>query len=137
MRRRTIMGLLTLALGVSACAYYGDYGQGSYSGVGYGDYRYDGSDYDRSRWAGDAEGFGGRGAHILDPWLALTPEGRQVVTLGFDDNDNGRISEETAHRANLWFRRYADTDRDMRLTDEEIRIALVQATRQGAAAGYP
>ncbi len=137
MRRRTITALLTLALGVSACAYYDDYGQGSYSGAGFGDYQYDGRDYGRSRWAGGAAGFGGRGAHVLDPWLASTPEGQQVVTLGFDDNDNGRVSEETAHRANVWFRGYADTDRDMRLTDEEIRIGLVQAARQGAAAGYP
>jgi hypothetical protein len=132
MRRRTIAGLLMLALGVSACAYYDDYGPG-YGGPGYGGYRYDGADYGAG--LRDGSGFGGRGAHILDPWLAGTPEGRDVVTLGFDDNDNGRISEETAHRANVWFRRYADTDRDMRLTDEEIRIALVQASRRGTA-GY-
>ena len=134
MRWRTITALLTLALGVSACAYYDDYGYG-YGGPGYGDYRYDGRDYERGRWAGGDPGFGGRGGHILDPWLANTAEGRDIVILGFDDNDNGRISEETAHRANVWFRRYADTDRDMRLTDEEIRIGLVQGARQGPG-GY-
>ena len=130
MRRRTITALLTLALGVSACAYYDDYGYGGHGGPAYGDYRYEGNSYDRGRWAG-ADGFGGRGGPILDPWLVHTEEGRQVVLLGFDENRNGRISEETAHRANVWFRRYADGDRDMRLTDEEIRIALVQASQQG------
>ena len=125
MRARTIMGLLTLALGVSACAYYDDYGHAG----GYGGYRYDGDSYERGLGAGD--GFGGRGGPILDPWLVETPEGRQVVLLGFDENGNGRISEETAHRANVWFRRYADSDRDMRLTDEEIRIALAQVAQRG------
>ena len=132
MRRRAITGLLVLALGVSACAYYDDYGYGPYGGPVYGDYRYQGGGWQGSRWA---DGFGGRGGPILDPWLATTAEGRTIVTLGFDDNDNGRISEETAHRANVWFRRYADTDRDMRLTDEEIRIALAQASR-GGPGGY-
>ena len=134
MRRRTITSLLGLALSVSACAYYDDYGH-SGGPAGYGGYRYDGDDYAPGRWAGSGSGFGGRGAPILDPWLVHTAEGRDVVLLGFDDNDNGRISEETAHRANVWFRRYADTDRDMRLTDEEIRIALVQASRRDAG-GY-
>ena len=124
MRRHTIAALLTLALGVSACAYYDDYGYGPR----YGDYRYEGPGWTGERWA---ERIGGPGGPILDPWLATTPEGREIVTLGFDDNDNGRISEETAHRANIWFRRYADGNRDMRLTDAEIRIALVQAARSG------
>ena len=137
MRRRTIIGLLTLALGVSACAYYDDYGSGGYPAAGaYGDYRYDGGDFTRGRRAGADTGFGGRGGPILDPWLVQTAEGRDVVLLGFDENGNGRISEETAHRANVWFRRYADSDRDMRLTDEEIRIGLAQAAQRGRAGGY-
>ena len=134
MRARVITALLSLALGVSACATYDEYGYGG--GPGYGDYGYQGDSYGRERWAGQAGGFGGRGGHLLDPWLAHTSEGRDVVLLGFDDNDNGRISEETAHRANIWFRRYADTDRDMRLTDEEIRIALAQASQQGQSRRY-
>ena len=37
------------------------------------------------------------------------------------------ISEETADRANIWFRRYADSNHDMTITDPEIRTALVAA----------
>jgi hypothetical protein len=50
-----------------------------------------------------------------------------VVTLGFREAGEGFVSEDVAHRANIWFRRYADEDRDMRITDPEIRTALVQA----------
>lgn len=109
-------GWLSLAagmavLGLSACAtWYDDYG------YDYGDYRYHGEDYSGS---GD----------ILDPWLADTDEGRAIVALGFA----GATDPATAHRANIWFRRYADSDRDMRLTDPEIRLALVQASREHRA----
>jgi hypothetical protein len=37
------------------------------------------------------------------------------------------ISAETADRINIWFRRYADTNHDMTITDPEIRTALVAA----------
>ncbi len=113
MRQRTMAGLLALALGVTACAYYDDYG----ASRAFGDYRYAGSAY------------GLRGDDILDPWLALTPEGRDIVRLGFARESDGPLDVETAERANTWFRRYADTDRDLRLTDEEIRVALVQGSR--------
>ena len=63
----------------------------------------------------------GPGVAILDPWLAETREGVAIVTLGFSDAAEGEVSEDVAHRANIWFRRYADSDRDMRITDEEIR----------------
>lgn len=116
MRERTIIGLLALALGVTSCAYYDDYGM--QQAHGYGDYGYDGGAYS------------GRRGELLDPWLASTAEGQQIVRMGFADHPSGRISEESAHRANVWFRRYADTNRDLRLTDEEIRIALVQAAQQ-------
>jgi len=69
----------------------------------------------------------GPGVEILDRWLAETREGWSIVTLGFRDAAFGEVSEDVAHRANIWFRRYADSDRDMRITDEEIRIALVAA----------
>ena len=115
MRDRTIIGVLALALGVTSCAYYDDYG--TQTARGYGDYGYDGGAYT------------GRRGQLLDPWLASTAEGQQIVRMGFAD-PGGHISEESAHRANIWFRRYADTDRDLRLTDEEIRIALVQAAQQ-------
>lgn len=69
----------------------------------------------------------GPGVEILDRWLAETREGRAIVTVGFADAATGEVSEDVAHRANIWFRRYADSDRDMRITDEEIRVALVTA----------
>jgi hypothetical protein len=116
--------LFMAAVGVSACAYYNESPYG-YHGHRYGDYRYSGQHY--AGWSRSPEGFAGSGADLLDPWLAQTREGRTVVGLGFDEGRRGRISAETAHRANAWFRRYADQDRDMRLTDQEIRIALVQA----------
>lgn len=138
MRRRGIAALLTLALGVSACAYYDDYGAGwgPAGGYRYGDYVYDGRAFGREGWDAGTMRLSGPGADILDPWLALTNEGRDVLALGFDMSATGGIGEDTAHRANIWFRRYADSNRDMRLTDEEIRIALVQASRGPSASGY-
>jgi hypothetical protein len=69
----------------------------------------------------------GPGLELLDPWLKDTPEGRAIVTLGFRDAARGFVDEDVAHRANIWFRRYADGDGDMRVTDPEIRTALVAA----------
>ena len=69
----------------------------------------------------------GPGLAILDDWLKETPEGRAIVTLGFADAGGGVVSEDVAHRVNIWFRRYADQDRDMTITDPEIRTALVAA----------
>ena len=62
------------------------------------------------------------------PGCSTRPEGRAVVTLGFSEAANGLVSEDVAHRANIWFRRYADENCDMRVTDPEIRTALVTAT---------
>lgn len=103
----------------------------------YGDYAYHGDDYDREDWREDygrwdeedRDYFRFPVADRLDPWLVHTEEGRRIVRLGFDSDDDGRLREDTTFRANAWFRRYADTDRDMRLTDEEIRLGLVQASR--------
>jgi hypothetical protein len=106
-----IISLLALAVGVTSCAHDEDYGYQR----GYGDYRYEGRQY----------GMGGGGA-VLDPWLANTSEGRDIVATGFSP---GPLSAKMTDRANIWFRRYADTNRDLRLTDEEIRVALVQASR--------
>ena len=64
---------------------------------------------------------------MLDPWLRETREGQAVVTMGFNEAVEGVISEPVAQRANTWFRRYADQNCDMRLTDAEIRTALVSA----------
>jgi len=96
------------------------------SGCAVHDYAYGGSE-----WAGEAAPYEGalrgEGLALLDRWLADTREGRAIVTLGFRDAAEGEVSEDVAHRANIWFRRYADSNRDMRITDEEIRIALVAA----------
>ncbi|HEV2866517.1 MAG TPA: hypothetical protein VGX37_08370, partial [Allosphingosinicella sp.] len=75
-------------------------------------------------YEGDLEG---PGLSILDPWLKETAEGRAIVTLGFREAARGFVSDDVAHRANIWFRRYADYDGDMRITDAEIRTALVTA----------
>lgn len=129
MRGPIITALFTVAVGVSACAVYDDYAYGrGYHGHRYGEYRYDGRDY--MGWSRAPEQFTGGGAPLLDPWLVQTKEGRAVVSTGFEEARRGRISTETAHRANSWFRRYADQDGDMRLTDQEIRIALAQASER-------
>jgi hypothetical protein len=126
MRGPIIAALFTAAVGVSACAVYDDYAFGrGYHGHRYGDYRYDGAAY--SGWSRAPEAFTGAGAPLLDPWLVQTGEGRAVIARQFDDGRPGRISTEAAHRANAWFRRYADRDQDLRLTDKEIRAALLQA----------
>lgn len=131
MRRTAITALLALALGVSACAYYDDYGLGydPATAARYGSYSYDGATYGSGGWDEQMMRVQGPGARMLDPWLALTAEGRDILALGFSADRSGYISEELADRANGWFRRYADSNRDMRLTDEEIRLALVQASR--------
>ena len=107
-------GLSALA---SACTTYDPYAQAL---------PYDGSTWVSTRqpWLGELTG---PGVAVLDPWLRETREGQAVVTLGFNEAIEGVISEPVAQRANAWFRRYADQNCDMRLTDAEIRTALVAA----------
>jgi hypothetical protein len=141
LRQALLIGLA--ASGLSACAwgYDGYYGQGySYpygyqSGYGYGYGA--GPVYQGSQWAAPPAPqaprqpytgeLSGPGVPVLDEWLRDTAEGRAIVTLGFHDAFNGVISENVAQRANIWFRHYADGNRDMTITDEEIRLALVAA----------
>ena len=119
MTKRAIAALAAalMVLGAAGCAHRADRA----------DYAYDGSEWDgpRQPYAGELRG---PGVGLLDPWLRETPEGRAVVTLGFQDAAQGMVSEDVAHRANIWFRRYADENCDMRITDPEIRTALVTAT---------
>lgn len=125
MTRRMLLALAAAAT-LAGCASYDDRGRYGYDdrrGYDYDDYRYEGSDY--ARRGGNP--FRGSGAHLLDPWLAETREGQQLVRMGWRGARNGRIDEALAHRVNIWFRRYADADRDLCLTDEEIRVALVLA----------
>jgi hypothetical protein len=127
MRTLAILTLFASALGMAACAtYYDDGGRGGY-GRSYGGYAYDGRDFDRP--GNDCGFFGSSGGDRLDPWLACTPEGQGIVRSGFDGDDDRRLSARTAERANIWFRRHADSNRDMRLTDGEVRAALVNAER--------
>ncbi len=121
MDRRSLILLAAIgALGTTACV------TGPYPDPGYG---YDGGD-----WAGPRPPYEGElhgpGLDQLDPWLAETAEGRAVVTLGFSEAADGLVSEDVAHRAKIWFRRYADEKGDRRITDPEIRTALVTATGQ-------
>jgi hypothetical protein len=123
MATRTFLSLAAALAAIAAggCTYEGGYGRASHGGYAYGGGEWDGP---RPGHAGDLDGPGHR---LLDPWLKETPEGRAIVTLGFRDAARGHVSEDVAHRANIWFRRYADHDGDMRITDPEIRTALVAA----------
>ena len=125
MRTPAVVLLFAAAVLTAACAtYYDDQGPDGR----YGDYRYSGRDYDR---LGNGCGFfRGRGGELLDPWLACTREGQEIVRTRFDDDDDARVTPDTADRANIWFRTHADADGDRRLTDGEIRAALVNAVRR-------
>lgn len=121
---RTILILAAAATVLAACTTYDDYGSGQY--------RYEGSEWSERRGGGPLQG---PGADRLDPWLAETEEGWTIVRAHFRTRRDGWIDEETAERANVWFRRHADADRDLCLTDLEIRSALAQAVRHIEYAG--
>ena len=123
MRAPAIVTLFAAALGAAACATYYDEGRGR----GYGGYDYAGEDY--QRLGNDCGFFEGEGGDLLDPWLACTREGRQLVRDRYDQDEDRRVSVETANEANVWFRRYADQNHDMRLTDPEVKAALVTHVR--------
>jgi hypothetical protein len=141
LRQALLMGLA--ASGLSACAwgYNGYYGPGYSYPYGYQtgyNYGYgSGPVYQGSQWTSAPAPqaarqpytgeLSGPGVAQLDEWLRDTTEGRAIVTLGFRDAVHGVISEDVANRANIWFRHYADYNRDMTITDEEIRVALVAA----------
>ena len=101
-----------------------------------GEQAYHGTEYGGPRLPYDGE-LTGPGVALLDPWLLETEEGRAVVTLGFSEAADGIVSEDVAHRANVWFRRYADENCDMEITDAEIRTALVTATGRYLGSGGP
>jgi hypothetical protein len=127
MRRRTLLTMLGLA-GLSACAWgYDDYNSPGWEASPRPAYR--GGEWGAPRAVRTPfEGtLTGPGLAQLDDWLKDTREGRIIVTLGFSDAAGGAISAETADRANIWFRRYADSNHDMIITDPEIRTALVAA----------
>ena len=123
--RRVLLAtsIMATALGAAACAHDDFHVAPAYAA--YGPYAYAGQAWaDRRPWQGDLTG---PGVDMLDPWLRETAEGRAIVTLGFHAAAEGHVSEAIADRANIWFRHYADSDDDMRITDPEIRTALVSA----------
>jgi hypothetical protein len=124
MRTATLILALAAATSVAACTTYDDYGGHSRA---YGDYAYDGRDY--QRLGNDCGFFEGEGGSALDPWLACTDEGQQLVRDRYDEDRDRRVTLATADEANVWFRRHADTDRDMRLTDGEVKADLVNHAR--------
>ena len=112
--RRAAVTLLCL-LAASACAHdpY-RYGHGGYDD----DYGYQGD-----TWSGhDMDEL-----FQLDPWLEDTREGNVIVsrTLG------QAYHPEAIRDLNIRFRHFADTNRDLRLTDYEIRLALVRCATAG------
>lgn len=115
MAARMIFAGVLLALG--GCAY--DRADGGGEGLPY----YSGGSY-------GPNGVGGTGARALDPWLAGSSEGRALILARFDRNRNGEIGEDRAEEANRWFRRFADTNRDLRLTDREIKRGLERVGRE-------
>ena len=70
-------------------------------------------------------GIGGAGAKHLDPWLSGTQPGTRLILAFYDRNYNGRIGVDRAGEANRWFRRFADRDHDLRVTDDEINRGLI------------
>lgn len=109
--RRLAVPLLCL-LAVGACAhdpYYDRYG----GGYGYGG----------DEWSG----YGQEDLFRLDPWLDETREGRIIVERGL----GGDYHPEAVRDLNVRFRRFADVDGDGRLTDREIRFALVRCASHG------
>ena len=126
MRAAGIVTLFAAALGAAACASYYDDGMRGHD-RGYGGYDYAGGDYDRL--GNDCGFFEGSGGDRLDPWLACTREGQRLIRDRYDRDEDRGLSADAADEANVWFRRHADHNRDMRLTDAEIRAALVNHVR--------
>lgn len=124
--RPTALVLLAL-LATGACTThpsrygYGDryddasYGRFSHHGGGYA---YEGDDWN-SDWEDDLD--------HLDPWLEETEEGRAIVRRQL----GGRGWGPSVRDLNISFRIAADANRDMRLTDGEIRLALVRWANSG------
>lgn len=81
-------------------------------------------------------GVGGDGARHLDPWLNGTQPGQRLILAFFDRNYNGRIGVDRAGEANRWFRRFADRDHDLRVTDDEINRGLIALDRKLRQRGY-
>lgn len=112
--RRLVPLLALAAASLSACAHYDD-------DYGYRDNRYDyaGHNYRDADFEEDLS--------RLDPWLDETDEGRDIAMHYLA----GRRDAGAVRDLNIRFRRLADADRDLRLTDAEIRAALTRCADHG------
>src|SRR5438874_1986552 len=99
MRRGTMAALLAAALGVTGCE---TLDEGAGPGPAYGNYTYQGRDY--QRLGNDCPAFSGPGAQMLDPWLACTREGQDFVRYRYGP-DSERLTGAMADQLNIWFRR--------------------------------
>jgi hypothetical protein len=125
----TLLSAAFLSL-TSACTTANPKGHGYYDRGADGSYAvYEGGRYGEY-------GVGGGGADHLDPWLNGTQPGQRLVLAFFDRNANGRIGLDRADEANRWFRRFADRDHDLRVTDDEINRALIVLDRKLRQRGY-
>jgi hypothetical protein len=128
MRGPIIAALFTAAVGVSACAVYDDFAYGrayGYHGHRYGDYRYQAA----TIRAGAALPTRSRAAALpcsTRGWPRRA-KARRSSAPASTTAAPGHLGAQSAHRANAWFRRLADQDGDLRLTDQEIRTALLRA----------
>ncbi|HEY0114941.1 MAG TPA: hypothetical protein VGB54_04400 [Allosphingosinicella sp.] len=112
MRRLTLPLLCLLA--ATACA-HDPYRHGGYDPGGY--------NYEGDEWSGrDMDDL-----FRLDPWLEDTREGHEIVARGL----GGNAHPEAVRDFNIRFRHFADADGDRRLTDREIRVALVRCATSG------
>src|SRR3546814_20134141 len=114
MRGMRVIARLLTAAGLSACtSYYVDYayGPGYYHGdrVGwddfdqYGDYRYDGDYYEPARWQDSDAYLIVAGVKHLDPLLAPTTGGSDIVPHGFEHHDDDRSTRGAAEGAKRGF----------------------------------
>jgi hypothetical protein len=114
--RRLILIPLCLAA-VAACT-HDPYRYGPSGGYGPADYDYAGDDWGGRDWDDLSR---------LDPWFEDTREGQAILSRSID----GGLHPDAVRDLNIRFRRFADTDGDLRLTDEEIRLALVRCASYG------
>ena len=137
--------LLAAGLMTEGCA-YDSYGHGYDSGYGHhggyynDDYR-GGNGYHGDHGYGDYRDSPFRVSQRgrLDPWLAHTWEGHKFIRDHYRVGRDNVLSRRDADEANAFFRRWADVDRDLRLTDVEIRTALTHTANNYGYSnpGYP
>lgn len=130
---------LAAGLTITGCAYdtYGNGYDGGHQGAGHQGRGHHDGEYDRDYRGGNgyhgSHGYGDRYDNPfrvsergrLDPWLAHTFEGHKFIRDHYRVGRDNVLRRRDADEANAFFRRWADVDRDYRLTDAEIRTALI------------